>query len=45
MRMQVLYPHQPVVNYVISVIENQKIRRHDAGAVESFLLRSITVSP
>ena len=44
-RMQVQYPHQPVVNYVLSVIENRKIARRDSGVVESFLLRAMVLSP
>lgn len=45
LRMQVAYPHQPVANYLISTIENSKIRRSDAATVESFLLRIATLSP
>lgn len=45
LRMQVSYPHQPVINYLISVIENQKLQKSDAGVVESFLLRAATLSP
>lgn len=45
LRMQVKYPSAPVVNYLISVIENIKTYKGDAQTLESFLLRSITLSP
>ena len=44
-RMQVLHPSKPVINYVISIVENGKVFRRDAGVVESFLLKSIALSP
>jgi hypothetical protein len=44
-RMQVACPNQPVTNYLLSIIENSKINISDAATVESFLLRSVTLSP
>lgn len=44
-RMQVMHPTKPVINYVISVVENRKISKQDAAAVESFLLKAMALSP
>jgi len=45
LRLQAASPTQPVINYVLSVIENNKVVASDARELESFLLKAAVLSP
>lgn len=45
LRLQVQYERQSVVNYALTVLENQRFRPADAEIVESFLLKAALMSP
>jgi hypothetical protein len=44
LRLQVQYERQSVVNYALTVLENQRFRTSDAEIVESFILKAAIMS-
>ena len=44
-RLQSLYPHEPVINYALSVVGGYRIAPNDIKDAESFLLKAAVVSP
>lgn len=45
LRLQLLSPSEPVLNYSLSIIEGQKFRTDDLEAIETFLLKAAAVAP
>ena len=45
LRMQSQNPNEPVINYILSIIEAQNVTSGDIEVVESFLLKSAVLAP
>jgi hypothetical protein len=45
LRLQSEFPNEPVVNYVLSIVEGQQITSGDIEILESFLLKAAVISP
>lgn len=45
LRLQSAFPNEPVINYVLSIIEGQHIVSGDVEVLESFLLKAAVISP
>jgi hypothetical protein len=45
LRLQSKYPSEPVITYVLSILEGQTLIRDDLEALESFLLKAAVASP
>jgi hypothetical protein len=45
LRMQCLSPNEPVINYILSIVEAQEFASDDVQTLESFLLKAAVLSP
>jgi hypothetical protein len=45
LRLQSGFPYEPVINYVLSIIEGQHVAAGDVELLESFLLKAAVLSP
>lgn len=45
LKIQSNYPNEPVINYVLSIIESNLFGLEDVAALESFLMKSANISP
>lgn len=45
LRLQSDFPYEPVINYVLSIIEGQHVAAGDVELLESFLLKAAVLSP
>lgn len=45
LRLQSKHPAEPVINYILAILENQNITSSDVDELESFLLKAAVVSP